>query len=325
MLKRQLLGKVINMNSDLIVVRGLEKDYGENHAVSGITFSIARGEIFGLLGPNGAGKSTTISMLAGLIAPTRGQIAFDGLDLYSHLGAVKPRIGLVPQELALYPSLSAWDNLIFWGQIYGLRGATLKQRIGEVVEIVQLAERVRDPVNTYSGGMKRRVNLAIGLLHHPEILFLDEPTVGVDPQSRNAIFESVEALNRAGLTVVYTTHYMEEAERLCHRVAIVDQGRIIALDTPTNLVRSHGISLIRLSIADGLVHSVEEEVGRRPGINQVTRHDQTLDIRVADSQKALIQVLQITQELTAQVTSLEIQDASLETVFLNLTGKRLRE
>ena len=191
--------KAIKMNSDLIVVRDLEKDYGENHAVSGITFSIARGEIFGLLGPNGAGKSTTISMLTGLIAPTRGQIAFDGLDLNSHLGAVKHRIGLVPQELALYPSLSAWDNLIFWGQIYGLRGAALKQRIAEVVDMVQLADRVRDPVNTYSGGMKRRVNLAIGLLHRPEILFLDEPTVGVDPQSRNAIFESVEALNRAGL------------------------------------------------------------------------------------------------------------------------------
>jgi ABC-2 type transport system ATP-binding protein len=317
--------KAIKMNCDLIVVRDLEKDYGENHAVGGITFSIARGEIFGLLGPNGAGKSTTLSMLAGLTAPTRGQIAFDGLDLSSHLGAVKPRIGLVPQELALYPSLSAWDNLIFWGQIYGLRGATLKQRIAEVVDIVQLADRVRNPVNTYSGGMKRRVNLAIGLLHRPEILFLDEPTVGVDPQSRNAIFESVETLNRAGLTVVYTTHYMEEAERLCHRVAIVDHGRIIALDTPANLVRSHGISLIRLSIADGMVRSVEEEVRRRPGINQVTRHDQTLEIRVADSQKALIQVLQITQELTAQVTSLEIQDASLETVFLNLTGKRLRE
>jgi ABC-2 type transport system ATP-binding protein len=313
------------MNSDLIVVRDLEKDYAENHAVSGITFSIARGEIFGLLGPNGAGKSTTLSMLAGLITPTRGHIAFDGLDLSSHLGAVKHRIGLVPQELALYPNLSAWDNLIFWGQIYGLRGATLKQRIAEVVDIVQLADRVRDPVNTYSGGMKRRVNLAIGLLHRPEILFLDEPTVGVDPQSRNAIFESVEALNRAGLTVVYTTHYMEEAERLCQRVAIVDHGRIIALDTPANLVRSHGISLIRLSIADGLVRSVEEEVGHRPGVYQVTRHNNTLEIRVADSQKALIQVLQITQGLTAQVASLEIQDASLETVFLNLTGKRLRE
>ena len=323
--QNKIVGKAIKMNSDLIVVRDLEKNYGENHAVSGITFSIARGEIFGLLGPNGAGKSTTISMLAGLIAPTRGHIAFDGLDLNSHLGAVKHRIGLVPQELALYPSLSAWDNLIFWGQIYGLRGATLKQRIAEVVDMVQLADRVRDPVNTYSGGMKRRVNLAIGLLHRPEILFLDEPTVGVDPQSRNAIFESVEALNRAGLTVVYTTHYMEEAERLCHRVAIVDHGRIIALDTPANLVRSNGISLIRLSIADGMVRSVEEEVERRQGINQVTRHDHTLEIRVADSQKALIQVLQITQELTAQVTSLEIQDASLETVFLNLTGKRLRE
>ncbi len=313
------------MNSDILVVRNLAKSYGENQAVRGVSFSISRGEIFGLLGPNGAGKSTTISMLAGLTPPTGGQIAFDGLELYQHLGAAKARIGLVPQELALYPTISAWDNLVFWGQIYGLRGKVLKERVGEVLDIVQLADRAREPVNTFSGGMKRRVNLAVGLLHRPEILFLDEPTVGVDPQSRNAIFESVEALNRNGLTVVYTTHYMEEAERLCHRVAIVDHGKIIALDTPANLVRGQGTSLIRMSILDGLIDAVEEQVGRLPGVSQVTRRDHTLDIHVVESQKALIQVLQITQALTAQVTSLQILDASLETVFLNLTGKSLRE
>jgi ABC-2 type transport system ATP-binding protein len=241
------------------------------------------------------------------------------------LATAKARIGLVPQELALYPTLSAWDNLTFWGQIYGLRGQTLKKRIGEVLDIVQLADRAREPVNTYSGGMKRRINLAVGLLHHPEILFLDEPTVGVDPQSRNAIFESVEALNRAGLTVVYTTHYMEEAERLCHRVAIVDHGKIIALDTPANLVRSHGISLIRLSIADGLVKAVEEQVRLIQGVSQVVRRDHTLELQVVDSQKTVIHVLQVTQAQTAQVTALEILDASLETVFLSLTGKSLRE
>lgn len=313
------------MNSDILIVRNLAKTYGTTPAVCGISFSIVRGEIFGLLGPNGAGKSTTISMLAGLVEPTGGQIAFNGLDISRNLAAAKARIGLVPQDIALYPTLSAWDNLIFWGQIYGLRGKVLRQRISEVLEIVQLADRAQDAVNVYSGGMKRRINLAVGLLHRPEILFLDEPTVGVDPQSRNAIFESVEALNRAGLTVIYTTHYMEEAERLCHRVAIIDHGQIIALDTPANLTRSQGLSLIRLSILDGLVGAVEEQVRRLPLVSEVNRRDHTLDIQVRDAQKALIEVLQITQGLTAQVTSLEILDASLETVFLNLTGKSLRE
>ena len=313
------------MNTDLLIATNLDKTYGQNHAVRGISFSIASGEIFGLLGPNGAGKSTTISMLAGLLEPTAGQITIDGLDLAHNLSVVKARIGLVPQEIALYPTLSARDNLIFWGQIYGLRGSLLKQRVGEVLELVQLADRADEPVKIYSGGMKRRINLAIGLLHRPRILFLDEPTVGVDPQSRNAIFESVENLNKAGLTVLYTTHYMEEAERLCQRVAIIDHGQIIALDTPANLIRSQGLGLIRMSIRDGLIGAVEKEVGHLPSVRQITRRDHTLDIQVQDSQATLIEVLQVTQRLGAQITSLEILDASLETVFLNLTGKSLRE
>ena len=313
------------MNNDILAVHNLSKSYGENRAIRSISFSIARGEIFGLLGPNGAGKSTTISLLAGLLTPSEGQIAFDGLELTRNLAFAKARIGLVPQDIALYPTLSAWDNLIFWGQIYGLRGKVLRQRIDEALNIVQLADRARDPVKDYSGGMKRRINLAIGLLHRPEILFLDEPTVGVDPQSRNSIFESVEALNRAGLTVIYTTHYMEEAELLCHRVAIIDHGQIIAMDTPANLIRSQGLSLIRLSILDGLIGAVAEQVGSLPMVKDVSRRDHTLDIQVHNSQEALIDVLNITQRLTAQVTSLQILDASLETVFLNLTGKSLRE
>jgi ABC-2 type transport system ATP-binding protein len=313
------------MNKDILSVNELTKSYGENQAVRGISFSIPQGEIFGLLGPNGAGKSTTISMLAGLLPPTSGQIYIKGLDLSRNLSAAKARIGLVPQDIALYPTLSAWDNLLFWGQIYGLRGNTLKQRASEVLDIVHLSDRAKEPVNIYSGGMKRRINLAVGLLHRPEILFLDEPTVGVDPQSRNAIFESVEALNQAGLTVIYTTHYMEEAERLCHRVAIVDRGQIIALDTPANLIRSQGQSLIRLSILDGQIAAVEEQVRRLPLVREVNRRDHTLDIQSYESQQVLMEVLQITQALTAQVTALEIVDASLETVFLNLTGKSLRE
>jgi len=194
-----------------------------------------------------------------------------------------------------------------------------------VLEIVQLTDRANELVNVYSGGMKRRINLAIGLLHQPEILFLDEPTVGVDPQSRNAIFKAVEALNHAGLTVIYTTHYMEEAERLCQRVAIIDHGQIIAMDTPANLVRSQGLSVIRLSILDGLIGSVEQQVRELPMVREVNRQDHTLNIHVQDAQKTLMEVLQITRGLSAQVTALEILNASLETVFLNLTGKNLRE
>ncbi len=313
------------MKSDILTVQHLSKSYDDNQAVRDVSFSIARGEIFGLLGPNGAGKSTTISMLAGLTAPTAGEVAIDGLDLAGHLAAAKARIGLVPQELALYPTLTAWENLLFWGQIYGLRGAALKTRAREVLDLIQLSDRANEPVDHYSGGMKRRVNLAIGLLHRPEILFLDEPTVGVDPQSRNAIFESIEALNRSGLSVVYTTHYMEEAERLCHRIAIIDHGKIIAMDATANLIRSHGLGLIRLSILDELVGAVEQQVGHLPIVKQVTCRDHTLDIQVQDMQKALVEVLQITQSLTAQVTSLEIMESGLETVFLNLTGKSLRE
>ena len=313
------------MNNDILIVDKLTKSFGENQAVQAISFSIPQGEIFGLLGPNGAGKSTTISMLSGLITPTRGQISIKGMELSRSLSAAKAHIGLVPQDIALYPTLSAWDNLIFWGQIYGMHGKKLKQRANEVLDIVQLADRAHEPVRIYSGGMKRRINLAIGLLHRPDILFLDEPTVGVDPQSRNAIFESVEALNRAGLTVIYTTHYMEEVERLCHRIAIIDHGRIIALDTPANLIRSQGQSLIRLSILDGLIDTVEEKVSHLPLVQGINRRDHTLDIQVHESQKTLMEILQITQALTAQVTALEILDASLETVFLNLTGKSLRE
>jgi ABC-2 type transport system ATP-binding protein len=313
------------MNTEILIVRNLDKSYGNNHAVRGISFSIAKGEIFGLLGPNGAGKSTTISMLAGLIKPDGGQILVSGMDLQDQLNAVKARIGLVPQELALYPTLTAWDNLTFFGQIYGLRGKLLKERVSQVLEMVQLADRAREPIKNYSGGMKRRINMAIGLLHQPEILFLDEPTVGVDPQSRNAIFESVETLNRNGLTVIYTTHYMEEAERLCQRVAIVDHGQIIALDTPANLVRSMGAGIVRLGILDGKVQEVKRQSEQLPSVRSIAQRDHQLDIQSSDTQKTLVQVLDITNRLDAQVTSLQIFDANLETVFLSLTGKSLRE
>jgi ABC-2 type transport system ATP-binding protein len=313
------------METQALSVSDLRKSYGEHQAVRGISFSIPKGEVFGLLGPNGAGKSTTISMLVGLSQPTGGKILVEGMEFQDHLDTVKGRLGFVPQDLALYPTLTARDNLTFFGQLYGLRGKTLKAKVDQVLEMVQLSDRADEPLTSYSGGMKRRVNLAAGLLHEPDILFLDEPTVGVDPQSRNAIFESVEALNRAGLTIIYTTHYMEEAERLCQRVAIMDHGQIIAMDTPANLIRSLGAGMIRLEIADGLVGQVQTQSRQLASVRSITQHDHRLDIRSRSTQETLIQVLEITNRLGAQVTSLEILEANLETVFLNLTGKSLRE
>lgn len=313
------------MEPEAIVVRDLQKSYGARPAVNGISLSIARGEVFGLLGPNGAGKSTILSMLAGLVEPTSGEISVFGMNPGRNRVAIQARLGLVPQELALYPTLSARDNLVFFARIYGLRGKRLRERVDAVLEMVQLADRADDPVNTYSGGMKRRINLAAGLLHQPDILFLDEPTVGVDPQSRNAIFESIQALNRAGITILYTTHYMEEAQRLCHRVAIIDHGQIVALDTPANLIRQVGEGILRLEIADGLVGAVKERAEQLPTVHSVTCRDHQLDIRVRDAQNALVGVLGVASQLNAKISGLQIFEPSLETVFLSLTGKYLRD
>jgi ABC-2 type transport system ATP-binding protein len=313
------------MTSEALVVHDLCKSYGSHPAVNGVSFTIVKGEIFGLLGPNGAGKTTTISMMAGLIEPSAGSIAMDGLDLAKNLSRVKARIGLVPQDLAIYPTLSARDNLLFFGRIYGLRGKTLTNRVDTVLEMVQLADRANEQVKTYSGGMKRRINLAAGLLHQPEILFLDEPTVGVDPQSRNAIFESIEALNRAGLTIIYTTHYMEEAERLCHRIAIIDHGRVVALDTPTNLIRTVGEGILHIGFVDGLAPAVEAQAVNLMAVHSASIRDGQLDLHVTNAQQALVGILEIANRLQARVTSLQILEPSLETVFLSLTGKNLRD
>jgi len=313
------------MSEPILIAQDLKKSFGEFQAVKGISLQVARGEVFGLLGPNGAGKTTTISMLTGLLEPTDGKVAVDGLDLESHTNEVKAKLGLVPQELALYPTLSARQNLNFFGRIYGLKGQELRQRVDEVLEMIGLTERADEAVEKYSGGMKRRVNIGAGLLHKPEILFLDEPTVGVDPQSRNAIFEGVEALNRAGMSVIYTTHYMEEAQRLCHRVAIVDEGEIIALDTPTALIRSLGGGIILIAVAEGWAEEVAARVTQVPTVKSATRADGQIKIETHRLQEALIGVLDITNELDVSITSIEMLEPNLESVFLHLTGKRLRE
>lgn len=313
------------MSEPILIAQDLRKSFGDFEAVKGISLQVARGEVFGLLGPNGAGKTTTISMLTGLLGPSGGQITVDGLDLKSHTHEVKARMGLVPQEMALYLTLSARQNLTFFGRIYGLKGKELRQRVDEVLEMIGLTERADDPIKDYSGGMKRRVNIGAGLLHKPQILFLDEPTVGVDPQSRNAIFESVEALNRAGMSVMYTTHYMEEAQRLCHRVAIVDEGKLIALDTPTSLIRSLGSGVVMLGVTGAAPEDLAERIAQMPAVRSAAQTDGQLKIETQRLQEALMHTLDITNQLDVRITSLEILEPNLESVFLHLTGKKLRE
>jgi ABC-2 type transport system ATP-binding protein len=313
------------MSEPILIAQDLRKSFGDREAVKGISLQVARGEVFGLLGPNGAGKTTTISMLTALLEPSSGKITVNGLDLKTHTNQVKAQMGLVPQEMALYMTLSARQNLMFFGRIYGLRGKELRQRVDEALRMIGLIERADDPVSAYSGGMKRRVNIAAGLLHKPQILFLDEPTVGVDPQSRNAIFENVEALNRAGMTVIYTTHYMEEAQRLCHRVAIVDEGRIIALDTPAALIRSLGGGVVMLGVADAAPEDLTERLSQVPSVKSVARSDGLLKIETQRLQEALMGALDLTNQLDVRITSLEILEPNLESVFLHLTGKKLRQ
>jgi ABC-2 type transport system ATP-binding protein len=313
------------MSEPILIAQDLSKSFGDLEAVKSISLQVARGEVFGLLGPNGAGKTTMISMLTALLEPTGGKITVDGLDLKAHTHEVKAKLGLVPQEMALYMTLSARQNLMFFGRIYGLKGKELRQRVDEVLEMIGLTGRADDAVGDYSGGMKRRVNIGAGLLHKPQVLFLDEPTVGVDPQSRNAIFESVEALNKAGMTVIYTTHYMEEAQRLCHRIAIVDEGRLIALDTPTALIRSLGGGVVMLGVAEGTPKDLTERITQVPAVKSVTRSDGQLKIETQRLQEALMGALDVTNQLDVRITSLEILEPNLESVFLHLTGKKLRQ
>ena len=313
------------MSEPILVAQHLVKSYREIKAVNGISLQVARGEVFGLLGPNGAGKTTAISMLTALFPPDSGSITVDGLDLAKETNTVKSKIGLVPQELALYPTLSARQNLMFFGRIYNLKGQQLRDRVHDVLDLVGLLDRAGDPVEKYSGGMKRRVNIAAGLLHKPDLLFLDEPTVGVDPQSRNAIFEGVEELNRAGMTVIYTTHYMEEAERLCHRVAIIDEGQLIALDTPTALIRSLGGGIILLGVRGEKVETATDQIAGLPAVKAATRSDGQLKIETHNIQEALIGTLDITNRLDVSLTSLEMLEPNLESVFLHMTGKKLRQ
>jgi len=328
----------------ILEVENLVKKFGDNEAVKGVSFQVEEGEVFGLLGPNGAGKTTTISMLTGLLTPTSGTARIAGYDIMKEPQKVKNINGLVPQDLALYPTLSARANLNFFGRIYGLRGRALKERVEDVLRIVALEERADEAIEKYSGGMKRRVNIAAGLVHQPRLLFLDEPTVGVDPQSRNHIFESVLRLNRErGMTIMYTSHYMEEVEILCNRVAIIDQGKVIALDSIKNLIDMLGGGVLKIGLRQ-VDDALLLQVSALPAVKQaslmpiiattppaesvsqaVVPAVTIVKIETENSQEALVNVIAFLNERRIPLLSLEILESNLESVFLHLTGKQLRE
>lgn len=308
-----------------IQVMDLHKDFGEVYAVRGVSFDVGAGEIVSLLGPNGAGKSTTISMLACLLEPTRGDARVMGHSIVKDPMAVKAAIGVVPQEVALYPDLSARENLAFWGKMYGLRGGELGRRVDQVLEVVGLTERQKGQVEKFSGGMKRRLNLGVALLHRPQVVIMDEPTVGIDPQSRRNILEGVKALNHEGMTVLYTTHYMEEAQELSDHIAIMDRGEVIAMGTHDELVKLVGEQdRINLTINAESARVIEAWRATE-GVHRVSAEDGRLTLLVEDSNLVLPRLFDSANEVGVRITSVEIQEPNLEAVFLHLTGRALRD
>lgn len=313
------------VGGDVLVVREVVRRFGDLVAVDGVSFRIAPGETYGLLGPNGAGKTTTISMVAGLLPADSGTITVLGRPVGPRHTQVKRHVGLVPQDLAIYPELSARENLVFFGRLQGLSGRALGARVDEVLEIVGLADRAKDATKEYSGGMKRRLNIGIGLLHRPTLLILDEPTVGVDPQSRNAILESVETLSHEGMAVLYTTHYMEEAERLCDRIAIVDSGRIQAEGTREELIRLTGeLDRIRLA-GGGDVARAAEAVRVLPGVASADADHRSVLLAVRDAPTAVAGIVTAATGAGMALEDVAITRPNLESVFLQLTGKALRD
>jgi len=311
----------------ILEARNLVKKYGDFTAVNGISFVIQEGEIFGLLGPNGAGKTTTISMLSTLFVPTSGEAIIGGHSVTQEAMAVRNLIGIVPQDLALYDDLTARENLSFWGQMYGLSGKALNTRIDEVLEQIDLTDKAKDRVKTYSGGMKRRVNIGVGLLHKPHLLFMDEPTVGIDPQSRRAILDSVKDLNKQGMTVLYTTHYMEEAAELSDRVAIMDHGQLIALGTQAELTKQVGeMETLILHVGEN------DDPGRLAAalrtlkmVRRADVTDHTVTVIVPEAEEALAPAVTKANELGIKIHSVDMREPNLEAVFLHLTGRALRD
>tara|TARA_R110001632_G_scaffold36869_5_gene93142 strand:- start:12929 stop:13849 length:921 start_codon:yes stop_codon:yes gene_type:complete len=306
----------------MIQVQNLSKSFQNIQAVNDISFTIKKGEIFGLLGPNGAGKSTTLNMMSTILKSDAGSIHINGVHVNRNSKECKHLIGVVPQEISLYEELSAYQNLLFWGNLYGIPSKELKGRIDTTLELIGLLDRKNDVVKTYSGGMKRRINIAAALLHNPKVLFMDEPTVGIDPQSRNHIFEVIETLNKQGMTIIYTTHYMEEVERLCDRIAIIDSGKIIAQGTQSELKElvqtKESIQLEFYFLSESNVNQLRESLS-----NTMTQNENKL--LVESTVKELSKVITACNELKLSIIDIQLNKVNLEAIFLNLTGKQLRD
>lgn len=310
----------------IIVAENLKKSFGNIQAVDGINLEIPKGQIVGLLGPNGAGKSTTISMISTLYKPTSGKLYFDGKDIVKEPKWIKPHLGYVPQEIALYQTLSGYENLKYFGGLYGLSGVELKKRIEKVSEIIGINDRLKDKVEHYSGGMKRRINIGVALLHNPKIIIMDEPTVGIDPQSRNHILETVKLLNEQGMTVIYTSHYMEEVEAICQNVYIMDHGKIIASGTQEALIdQSDSHTSIHLKFDDNVKNRIDQFKQIKNVMAVTAVEDDEIIILAGGNGNSQKEIIRAIMEMEIGLVSFDVTKPNLEQVFLKLTGRGLRD
>jgi ABC-2 type transport system ATP-binding protein len=314
---------IVGMSKPILEVREVTRSYGSFQALRGVTFHVETGELFGLLGPNGAGKTTLMSILACLSDPTSGEVYFAGERLSRKHPEQRLQIGIGTQDLAVYPDLTARENLTFFGRLYGMAGADLKQRVDEVLELTALQDKADLRAGTFSGGMKRRLNLGVAVVHRPKLLILDEPTTGVDPQSRNHIFERVQQLNAAGMTVIYTSHYMEEVQTLCPRIGILDHGQLIACDTLPKLLAMLEGSLILHFATD--CNSIVERLKNIPHVQLGEVTSRSIQLATSDVNAALLAVIQILQRDPLELIRIESHEPNLERVFLHLTNHALRD
>jgi ABC-2 type transport system ATP-binding protein len=311
------------MTAAFLEVHEVSKRYGPTLALDGVRFDVREGEIFGLLGPNGAGKTTLLSIVSCLLEPTSGEVRLLGQPLIPNDREARRLIGVVPQELALYSDLTAQENVCFFGELYGIHGAELRRRVSQILAAIGLEDKAGERVRTFSGGMKRRLNLGIALVHRPRLLLLDEPTVGVDPQSRNHIFEEVRRLNAEGMTLVYTSHYMEEVQALCSRIGIMDRGRLAACDTLPRLLQTLP-GTIRFRVSP-MTPGLRERLKELPDALLCERENQMLELECSDVKLALVELMRLIQQERAELVHLDIKEPNLERVFLHLTGRQLRD
>lgn len=306
-----------------IQVENLTKQFGDFTAVDAVSFDIRKGEIFGLLGPNGAGKTTTISMLSTLLEPTAGRALVNGIDIQGDQDGVRKSIGIVFQDQSLDEELTAWENMDFHGRLYRIPKKVREERITELLHLVELDERKKSLVKTFSGGMRRRLEIARGLLHEPAVLFLDEPTLGLDPQTRNHLWDYIHTLNQTKrITIILTTHYMDEADRLCDRIAIIDRGTIIAMDTPEELKKRVGGDVVTVTSPDA--ERIANEISAS-WITGAEPHDGQVTIRLRSAEEHITELIQLFGERSYEITSVSIHKPTLEDVFLHYTGKTIRE